>query len=123
MTSSFIHFFQGPASSFSNCFCFLSSCFFESGLATVSEELELLLSELFCDCEYSEPAKSRVAAEMPTVGYARKAGGNFIESMTSNGAGVLLQSTGESPDRQRRDAESPQLVSSGLLQGPNYGFL
>ena len=63
----------------------------------VNLELELLLSELFCDWEYSELAKSRVAAEMPTVGYARKAGGNFIESMTSNGAGVLLQSTGGIP--------------------------
>src|SRR5947209_869160 len=93
MTSSFIHFFHGPASSFSSCFCFWANCFLVRGLATVSEELlELLLSELFLVWEYSEPARSRAAAEMPTVGYARKAGGNFIESMTSIGAGVLLQS-------------------------------
>src|SRR4051794_5651859 len=104
MTSSFIHFFQGPASSFSSCFCFWASCFLVRGLATVSEELlELLeLSAFFLsDWEYSEPARSRAAAEMPTDGYARKAGGNFIESMTSIGAGYFSSLRGESPDRQR----------------------
>ena len=72
------------------------------GLATVSAEVaELLLSELFLDWEYSEPARSRAAAEMPAARYARKAGGNFIESMTSNGAGYFSSLRGESPDRQR----------------------
>src|SRR4051812_33880499 len=123
MTSSFIHFFHGPASSFSSCFCFWANCFLVRGLATVSEELlELLVSELFLDCEYSEPAISRAAAEMPTVGYARKAGGNFINNDLKWRRGTSSV-YGWSPSTvNARDAQSRKLVASAARGVEIMGF-